>query len=111
MEIKDYQVESDRTLNKALTYEQGVSNMIFGANGELGEITDILKKHFYQGHELNVEHLKEELGDVMYYIVNLASMFNLEMGDILSYNVDKLAKRYPNGFDKYYSINRNEGAK
>ena len=45
MNIRDFQKLSVRTMNKELTKEQQISNMVFGANGEFGEVTDILKKY------------------------------------------------------------------
>jgi NTP pyrophosphatase (non-canonical NTP hydrolase) len=106
MEIKEYQNKSIRTINKKLTTEQLISNMVFGANGELGEVTDILKKHLYQGHELDIQHLKEEIGDIMFYLVNLASIYEIDFSEVLQINIDKLMERYPDGFDKNRSINR-----
>ena len=106
MNIRDYQTLSVRTMNKELTKEQQISNMVFGANGELGEVTDILKKYLYQGPRLNKQHLAEEIGDTLFYIVNLCTLFNLDIEDILQGNVDKLRKRFPNGFEVDRSINR-----
>ena len=106
MDIREFQRVSTRTLNKELSKEQAISNMIFGANGELGEVTDILKKHLYQGHKLDKQHLAEEIGDTLFYIVNLCTIYNLDVEDILQGNVDKLRKRFPEGFDAERSINR-----
>ena len=106
MEIREFQRVSTRTLNKELSKEKQVSNMIFGANGELGEVTDILKKHLYQGHRINKQHLAEEIGDTLFYIVNLCTVYGLDVEDILQVNVDKLKKRFPNGFEADRSINR-----
>ena len=106
MEIREFQRVSTRTLNKELSKEQQVSNMIFGSNGELGEVTDILKKHLYQGHRIDKQHLAEEIGDTLFYIVNLCTLYNLDIEDILQGNVDKLKKRFPNGFESNRSINR-----
>ena len=106
MEIREFQKLSTRTLNMELSKEQLISNMIFGANGELGEVTDILKKDLFHSHKLDQGHLAEEIGDVMFYLVNLATIFNFNMEDILQANVDKLKKRYPDGFDIDRSINR-----
>ena len=108
MEIKEYQDKSIRTINKSLTKEQLISNMVFGINGETGEVTDILKKHLFHGHELDIQHLKEEIGDIMFYLVNLASIYEIDFSEILQINIDKLMKRYPDGFDKEKSINRIE---
>lgn len=108
MEIKEYQLKSTRTLNKDLSTEQTICNMIFGISGESGEVADILKKSMFQGHKLDEEHLKEEIGDLMFYIANLATIFNFDFGEILEGNVDKLQKRYPGGFETKRSINREE---
>ena len=50
-----------------------VTNGVLGLAGESGECCDIVKKHKYQGHELDKEHLKDELGDVLWYIAETAS--------------------------------------
>ena len=106
MKIEEFQRLSKRTLNKELTKEQTLSNMVMGISGEAGEVADIIKKHLYQGHRLNKQHLAEELGDVMFYIVNLANTLNLDMRDILEANIKKLEARYPQGFEAERSINR-----
>lgn len=106
MEIQEFQEKSVRTLNTNLLPRESISNMCMGISGEAGEVIDHIKKNFYQGHELDKDHMKEELGDLMFYIVNLATMLDIEMVDVLQGNVDKLLKRYPNGFDENKSINR-----
>lgn len=106
MSLNDYQVKSKRTLNQSLTKEQTVSNMIMGILGETGEVADIIKKHYYQGHDLDIEHIKEEIGDVMFYIVNLCNTLDLNLETLLYQNHEKLKKRYPNGFSEQESVNR-----
>ncbi|WP_143314233.1 nucleoside triphosphate pyrophosphohydrolase family protein [Clostridium sp. HBUAS56017] len=112
MKIKEYQEKSIRTMPKEYEPQYDVfktlqiCNMIFGLEGEAGEVTDILKKHLFHGHELDKKHLKEELGDIMFYLVNLVTLYNIDMSDVLEINVDKLLKRYPQGFDKEKSIYR-----
>lgn len=106
MDIKSYQVKSQRTVNKELHREQLLSNMIMGILGETGEVSDILKKYLYQGHDLDIDHIEEEIGDVMFYIANLCNILNLDLEDILECNYNKLLKRYPEGFSEERSINR-----
>lgn len=108
MKIREFQKLSTRTVKADHTKEQMIANMIFGANGEIGEVTDLLKKYLFQGHSLDVAKLEEELGDVMFYLVNLATIFNLDMENILDINIEKLKSRYPNGFESERSINRKE---
>ena len=106
MDIKTYQELSVRTLNMDLTADQQIMNMGLGVCGEGGEIADAIKKAFFQGHYLDKEHLAEEIGDVMFYLSNLATLLGFKMEDILQGNIDKLKKRYTGGFDSNRSINR-----
>ena len=85
-----------------------IHNMVFGIVGETGEVVDILKKHIYQGHDLYKEDLSEEIGDVMFYVVNLCNLLDLDLETIIEGNYNKLLLRYPEGFDKQKSINRGQ---
>lgn len=109
MNLREYQEKSKRTLNYDLTYNQILTNMIFGIIGETGEVVDILKKYLYQGHHLDeghIAHIAEEIGDIMFYIVNLCNLLELDLEIIIEANYNKLLKRYPNGFSVERSINR-----
>jgi NTP pyrophosphatase (non-canonical NTP hydrolase) len=77
-----------------------------GLCGESGEVIDILKKHIFHGHELDREHLLEELGDVAWYLNEAAYALDSSLEEIFDRNIAKLKKRYPQGFDKERSINR-----
>lgn len=105
MDIREYQERSMRTFTMG-DKNTAILNCCIGLHGETGEVSDIVKKNIFQGHKLDVEHIKEELGDVMFYIVNLANVLDLNMEGILQGNVDKLLKRYPNGFNATDSVNR-----
>ena len=106
MNIIEYQKRSKRTLNNDLTEEQLISNMVMGILGESGEVVDILKKWMYQGHVLKLNDIEEELGDVMFYIVNLCNLLGLELQDAINNNYNKLLRRYPEGFSVERSVNR-----
>jgi len=81
-------------------------NGLMGLNGEAGEAIDILKKHLFQGHELDKDHLAEELGDVAWYLAVTADALGYSLEEILQMNIEKLQKRYPDGFDYERSVNR-----
>lgn len=81
-------------------------NGLMGLNGEAGECIDILKKHYFQGHELDKEHLAKELGDVAWYLAVSANALGYNLSTILQMNIDKLRARYPDGFDSDHSLNR-----
>lgn len=104
--IDEYQKLSQRTLNKDLSKVETLNNMIYGLIGESGEVVDAFKKHLFQGHELDINNVKEELGDIMFYIVNLCSQLDLNMSDVLQGNLYKLGKRYPEGFETERSVHR-----
>ena len=58
MEIKEFQLKSTRTLNQALPKDMNIVNMCLGAYGEFSEVSELIKKHVFQGHELNREKVK-----------------------------------------------------
>lgn len=106
MDINEFQQKSTRTLNRALPDSEQLLNMVIGLVGEAGEVLDLLKKHRYQGHDLNKKKLAEELGDVFYYLAGVATSVNIDLDKIAQGNIDKLMKRYPDGFDPEFSVNR-----
>ena len=80
-----------------------------GLCGESGEAIDIVKKWLAQGHALDKEHLAKELGDVAWYLAEAATALDIPLETILRGNLDKLKKRYPEGFDTARSIVRLTG--
>ncbi|MBR4236524.1 MAG: nucleoside triphosphate pyrophosphohydrolase family protein [Clostridia bacterium] len=109
MTINEYQTLAMTTLNKELDRTQTLTNGVMGLCGEAGEASDIVKKHLFQGHELNREKLIDELGDVAWYIAETAYALNVKLEDVLIHNIEKLKKRYPAGFDADKSVHREEG--
>jgi len=81
-------------------------NGVMGLCGESGEVIDIVKKWLAQGHELNREQLIKELGDVAWYLAEAATALDVPLEDILQANIEKLKKRYPEGFDIERSTSR-----
>lgn len=103
----EYQTIALRTLNKNLNQKEILEDGLMGLNGEAGECIDILKKHLFQGHNLDKEHLAKELGDVAWYMAITAHAIDYDLEDIFKMNVDKLKTRYPDGFKEDLSIYRN----
>ena len=109
MDINEYQELAGRTINPELSKRDMLINSVMGLCGESGEAIDIVKKWFAHGHELDKEHLKKELGDIAWYLAEAATALGVPLEDVLQANIDKLRKRYPEGFDKERSINRTQG--
>ena len=84
-----------------------------GMSAESGEFTEVVKKIVFQGKEPteeNLFHLKRELGDIMWYVMQACMGLDITLDEIVEMNVEKLVKRYPGGeFDVHYSENRKEG--
>ena len=108
MNMNDYQFAAIRTASGMDKRYPMILNGVLGLNGESGECADIVKKHLFQGHELDEKHLAEELGDVLWYIAVTAFSIGYDLDEIAQMNVSKLLKRYPDGFDKARSVNRDE---
>ena len=108
MTINEYQQLAMTTLNPALSKKDVLINGVMGLCGESGEAIDIVKKWLAQGHELDKEKLAKELGDICWYLAETATALGLSLEDIMTANIEKLKKRYPEGFEVEKSVNRAE---
>lgn len=106
MEMIEYQHLAQRTANKTLDPIEKIRNGCYGLCGEAGECIDLLKKFEFQGHEFNQEKMLDELGDVLWYIVQTAIGIGTTLEEVAQYNIAKLKARYPEGFSANRSINR-----
>lgn len=105
MNFKEYQELALRTAN-SLNEEDLILNGVLGLSGETGEVADIVKKHLFQGHKLDKSKILDELGDVLWYIAITSKGIGVELEEIAIHNIDKLKKRYPDGFEAERSVNR-----
>ena len=105
--LNDYQRMARRTAETKGKSDK-MEEALFGLAGEVGELCDHYKKHMHQGHDLDYNHMAEEAGDVLWYLAEIADALGLTLEDIARRNIDKLRKRYPDGFDPERSINREE---
>lgn len=106
MGINEYQELAMTTLNPDLNKKEVLINSVMGLCGESGEAIDLVKKWMAQGHDLDKEHLAKELGDIAWYLAEAATALDLQLEDILKANIDKLKKRYPEGFESKRSQDR-----
>ncbi len=106
MNINEYEKLAMLTLNKDIKKKDLLINSAMGLCGESGEVIDLIKKHLFQGHELNKDDLIKELGDVAWYLAEAAYALDVSLDKICSKNIEKLKKRFPNGFESDKSINR-----
>ena len=109
MTVNEYQRLAMSTLNPALDRKEVLINSVMGLCGESGEAIDIVKKWLAQGHALDKERLTKELGDVAWYLAEAATALDIPLEEIFQGNLDKLKKRYPEGFDARKSMTRLSG--
>ena len=69
-----------------------------GMSSEVGEVAALIEKWLHFGQDLNRTALKEELGDVLWYVALACNAVGLDMGNVMDAVISKLQKRYP---DKY----------
>ena len=87
----------------------GVVMATLGLSGEVGELNDMIKKWIFHDSEMDITHAKKELGDIMWYVACMAQSFGWKLDEIMSMNIEKLRKRYPDGFDVARSNAREKG--
>ena len=88
--------------------EDMIRHAVFGLTAETGEVSSIFQKE-YQGHTVDAEHVKKELGDCLWMIAELCTTLDFNLEDVMQTNIDKLKKRYPDGFNPEKSLHRKTG--
>ncbi|MBA2680539.1 MAG: nucleoside triphosphate pyrophosphohydrolase family protein [Ktedonobacteraceae bacterium] len=107
MDGKEYREEVLRTYAGSDDPQEKLTLAALGLTGESGEVADHMKKALFQGHAIDMAHLRKELSDILWYIVLACDATGCSLEDVMQINVDKLRKRYPNGFDAERSVHRN----
>lgn len=73
-------------------------HMVLGVAGEAGELVDAVKKHVIYRKELDSANIIEEIGDLQFYIEGLCQSIGKSPGFCMAANIDKLQKRYADGY-------------
>jgi NTP pyrophosphatase (non-canonical NTP hydrolase) len=100
MNFADYQtqaLESDRTGLGGSDAAQLIP--LLGLAGEAGQLLSEYKKRLRDGpsHVRFVDRVREELGDILWYVSNVASKYGLELEDIAAANLAKTWARFGDG--------------
>jgi NTP pyrophosphatase (non-canonical NTP hydrolase) len=104
MDFSQFQAATTRTLSKDTT----MAVIALGVAGEAGEVADIVKKFVGQGHPFDLSKMKNELGDVLFYLAAMCDHLGIELEEVAKENVRKLEKRYPTGFSPEASMARRD---
>jgi NTP pyrophosphatase (non-canonical NTP hydrolase) len=106
MEINQYQNKAVRTMASLSNNMDNQIHMLLGISTELGEIQDVFKKHIAYGKNLDLVNIKEEVGDLMWYVANFCTLNGWDLREILETNIKKLEFRYPEKFTSENALTR-----
>lgn len=107
MNGNDYQKLAMRTCSIEAKDDK-LRHAVFGLTSEAGEVSGIMQK-VYQGHDFDKSHMIIELGDCLWMIAEACSALDIGMNTVMELNINKLKKRYPNGFEAEKSLHRKKG--
>jgi len=108
LNFNDYQKLALRTAGNHGDFDKTMMYTALGLNGEAGEVAELIKKALFHGHALDRDDLEKELGDVLWYLAVMADTLDIPLADIANHNIEKLARRYPEGFSEERSRNRSD---
>ena len=111
MQFDDYQITAART--SKYEYQRNrkrLSAAALGLAGEAGEVCSLVNKHVTHGREFDPLALCMELGDLLWYVAELASAAGVSLDLVAHWNLDKLAARYPRGYSDAASAARADEA-
>lgn len=93
MELNEYQAQANRTL---AGNEHVLTHLSLGLASETGQIIELVNKYTFQGNDLDKSKLTHELGDLLWYLSQVAQWADIPFDDVATENLAALAKRYPN---------------
>jgi NTP pyrophosphatase (non-canonical NTP hydrolase) len=108
LEFDHYQSLANRTSGAGGDGDRRLIIAALGLAGEAGEFANMVKKLTAHGHEIPIDSLSDELGDILWYVAEAATACGLSLGKVAQDNVAKLRRRYPDGFSQDRSINRKD---
>jgi NTP pyrophosphatase (non-canonical NTP hydrolase) len=109
MDYNEFQMACRRTA-KTETNDEKMAHALEGLISEVGEIADTIKKYKRYGKALDIDNLKEEIGDVDYYLSMLADSIRASRELCAVDNVEKLKRRYPDQFSEAHASARMDKA-
>jgi NTP pyrophosphatase (non-canonical NTP hydrolase) len=95
MTLDEYEKAAARTVNPKLSDSDRLMDAAAGLAEESGEILGLVRKHVYQGKELQRDEVLIELGDALWCLAMTAKNAGVTLDEVAAANVAKLRARYP----------------
>ena len=83
-----------------------LNHSIMGIQTEAGELTDAFKKSWFYKQPLDLVNVKEEIGDILYYLAILCDELGTDFDTEMVRVIKKLEIRYPEKFTTKNAIDR-----
>jgi NTP pyrophosphatase (non-canonical NTP hydrolase) len=97
----------DGRCNQDLWHQSRLLHAGLGLATEAGEFLDPIKKALYYGKPIDAVNLREEIGDLLWYIAIACDALNTTIDAEMVRNINKLKARYPEKFDEVRAVERN----
>lgn len=107
MTLNEYQTSALRTAHRQPQREDDLLHGAAGVTTEAGELMDIFKRFRFYGKPVDWVHVKEEAGDVLWYLALVCEAAGISLEEAAKANIEKLRVRYPEKFSAESALNRN----
>ena len=107
MTFAEYQAAARRTQNPELSINETLEHALWGLASECGEVCGLFQKRL-QGHAIEADAVLKEIGDVLWMLAELCDVLEMDLGHVAGENIEKLKRGYPNGFEAWRSVGRDE---
>lgn len=108
--LSEYQQAAARTVNRSLSTGERLVDAAAGLAEEAGEVLGVVRKHMFMHHELDRARLVTELGDALWCLTGVATAVGVSLDEVAVANVEKLRRRYPDGYSDSASARRADAA-
>lgn len=107
MDVYEYVRDASRTRSNLDDQTLDILHMLLGMQTEVGELADPFKKNMAYKKEIDYINVKEEIGDLMWYVANLCDILDFNLEEIMITNINKLKTRFPEKYTHEKAISRN----
>jgi NTP pyrophosphatase (non-canonical NTP hydrolase) len=97
VEIKEYQEACKKTAKVMEDKDKEICNWGLGVAGEAGDVASCIKKEVFHENKKAKDGIRENIGDMMWYVAMICNFYDWSLDDILSENLEKLNERYSSG--------------